>query len=79
MPPRDDINAPDLYIPSKSQGSFSSPRRSSADAPLAMALVTYVLLSGLASGLQNRFHPEVLGYTFSKALGVVLTEFLIIK
>ncbi|GHJ88826.1 hypothetical protein NliqN6_5228 [Naganishia liquefaciens] len=60
MPPRDDINAPDLYIPT-------------------MALVTYVLLSGLASGLQNRFHPEVLGYTFSKALGVVLTEFTIIK
>jgi hypothetical protein len=44
-----------------------------------MALVTYVLLSGLASGLQKRFHPEVLGYTFSKALGVVITEFLIIK
>lgn len=44
-----------------------------------MALVTYTLLSGLASGLQNRFHPEVLGYTLSKALGVVVTEFLVIR
>ncbi|KAI5451567.1 Protein transport protein yif1 [Naganishia albida] len=60
MPPRDDINAPDLYIP-------------------AMALVTYTLLCGLASGLQNRFHPEVLGYSLSKALGVVITEFLVIR
>ncbi|KAJ9119155.1 hypothetical protein QFC22_003646 [Naganishia vaughanmartiniae] len=60
MPPRDDINAPDLYIPS-------------------MALVTYTLLCGLAAGLQNRFHPEVLGYSLSKALAVVVTEFLIIR
>lgn len=46
---------------------------------IAMALVTYTLLCGLASGLQNRFHPEVLGYSLSKALGVVITEFLIIR
>jgi hypothetical protein len=45
----------------------------------AMALVTYCLLCGLASGLQNRFHPEVLGYSLSKALGVVITEFLVIR
>lgn len=44
-----------------------------------MALVTYTLLCGLASGLQNRFHPEVLGYSLSKALGVVITEFLVIR
>lgn len=44
-----------------------------------MALVTYTLLSALASGLQSRFHPEVLGYSLSKSLGVVLLEFLAIR
>lgn len=44
-----------------------------------MALVTYVLLSGLASGLQSRFHPEVLGSSFFKAMAVVVLEFCIIK
>nr|KIR48145.1 ER to Golgi transporter Yif1 [Cryptococcus bacillisporus CA1280] len=58
--PRDDINAPDLYIPT-------------------MALVTYTLLCALASGLQSRFHPEVLGLSLSKALAVVITEFCAIK
>ncbi|WWD20727.1 hypothetical protein CI109_105203 [Kwoniella shandongensis] len=60
QPPRDDINAPDLYIPT-------------------MALVTYTLLSALASGLQSRFHPEVLGVSLSKALAVVIIEFCAIK
>jgi hypothetical protein len=45
----------------------------------AMALVTYTLLAALASGLQSRFHPEVLGVSFSKALAVVLVEFLAIR
>ena len=44
-----------------------------------MALVTYTLLSALASGLQSRFHPEILGFTFSKALAVVIVEFCVIK
>ena len=44
-----------------------------------MALVTYVLLSGLASGLQSRFHPEILGASFFKALAVIILEFTIIK
>lgn len=44
-----------------------------------MALVTYTLLSALASGLQSRFHPEVLGVSFSKAIGVVIAEFCAIK
>jgi hypothetical protein len=44
-----------------------------------MALVTYTLLSALASGLQSRFHPEVLGYSLSKALLVVIGEFCAIK
>lgn len=45
----------------------------------AMALVTYTLLSALASGLQSRFHPEVLGLSFSRALIVVIIEFCVIK
>lgn len=44
-----------------------------------MALVTYTLLCALASGLQSRFHPEVLGLSLSKALAVVITEFCAIK
>ena len=73
--PRDDINAPDLYIPSAQDlGYFTS-----ADGDVAMALVTYTLLSALASGLQSRFHPEVLGVSFSKAIGVVIAEFCAIK
>lgn len=60
QPPRDDINAPDLYIPT-------------------MAVVTYTLLSALAAGLGQRFHPEVLGYAASKAMAVILIEFFAIK
>ena len=44
-----------------------------------MALVTYVLLAALQSGLNSRFHPEILGVTASKALGVVLVDFLFVK
>jgi hypothetical protein len=46
---------------------------------VVMALVTYTLLSALASGLQSRFHPEVLGYSLSKAMLVVIGEFCAIK
>lgn len=46
---------------------------------VVMALVTYTLLSALVSGLQSRFHPEVLGYSLSKALLVVIGEFCAIK
>ena len=46
---------------------------------LAMALVTYTLLCGLSSGLQSRFHPEVLGASFFRALVVVIVEFCFIK
>ena len=45
----------------------------------AMALVTYTLLSALASGLQSKFHPDLLGLTLSKALAVVIVEFCVIK
>jgi hypothetical protein len=43
------------------------------------AFYTYTLLSALASGLQSRFHPEVLGLSLSKALVVVIIEFCGIK
>lgn len=46
---------------------------------IVMALVTYTLLSALVSGLQSRFHPEVLGYSLSKAMLVVVGEFCAIK
>ncbi|KAF8527579.1 YIF1-domain-containing protein [Hysterangium stoloniferum] len=60
QPPREDINSPDLYIPT-------------------MALVTYVLLAALQSGLESRFNPEILGLATSTALAVVLLEFAFIK
>jgi len=60
QPPRDDLNSPDLYIPS-------------------MALVTYVLLISIQSGLSSRFSPEVLGTSLSKALAVLLLEFIFVK
>ncbi|EMD32420.1 hypothetical protein CERSUDRAFT_58462 [Gelatoporia subvermispora B] len=44
-----------------------------------MALVTYILLAALYSGLQARFHPEILGITASKALAVVLLDFIFVK
>lgn len=44
-----------------------------------MALVTFVLLAALQSGLEARFNPEILGLATSTALGVVLIEFAFIK
>ncbi|KAI9058086.1 YIF1-domain-containing protein [Trametes sanguinea] len=44
-----------------------------------MAFVTYILLAALQSGLNARFHPEILGITASKALAVVLVDFLFVK
>lgn len=55
LPPREDLNAPDMYIP-------------------MMSFVTYILLSALLYGLQGSFHPELLGYTASSALGAVVVE-----
>lgn len=47
--------------------------------PIVMALVTYILLAALHSGLNSRFHPEILGVTASKALAVVLLDFFFVK
>ncbi|KAJ8342287.1 hypothetical protein SKAU_G00322150 [Synaphobranchus kaupii] len=55
LTPRDDVNAPDLYIPS-------------------MAFLTYILLAGMALGIQGRFSPEVLGLCASSALVWVVME-----
>lgn len=60
LPPREDINSPDMYIP-------------------MMALVTYILLSTLLAGLRGAFKPELLGYTTTQAISVMLLEILIIK
>ncbi|PIL27254.1 hypothetical protein GSI_10398 [Ganoderma sinense ZZ0214-1] len=44
-----------------------------------MALVTYILLAALHSGLNARFHPEILGVTASKAIAVVLLDLVFVK
>lgn len=59
VPPRFDINAPDLYIP-------------------VMAVVTYILMSGIALGMNARFTPESLGVEASSALVWYIIEVLII-
>ncbi|CAG8460817.1 19131_t:CDS:2 [Cetraspora pellucida] len=46
----------------------------------AMALVTYVLLTGIVSGTQgNKFHPEILGVNATSAFFLVLLELVFIK
>lgn len=44
-----------------------------------MAFVTYVIATSFIYGIRGRFHPEVLGYTASRALAIVLIEFSAIK
>jgi len=44
-----------------------------------MAFVTYVLFVALSRGLQDRFHPEVLGTAASKALAVAIIDFIFVK
>ena len=44
-----------------------------------MALVMYILLVTLQSGLRGRFHPEVLGKSASRALAVLLLDFAFVK
>lgn len=44
-----------------------------------MAFVTYVIATSFIYGLRGRFHPEVLGYTASRALAIMLIEFSIVK
>lgn len=58
LTPRQDVNAPDLYIPT-------------------MAFITYILLAGMALGIQKRFSPEVLGLCASTALVWLVIEVLV--
>lgn len=44
-----------------------------------MAFATYILIAGLSSGLHDRFRPEILGVSASKALAVVILDFLFVK
>ena len=44
-----------------------------------MSVVTYVLLVSVIRGLESRFHPEELGVSLSKALGIVFCEFVMVK
>ncbi|KAF8249908.1 hypothetical protein K440DRAFT_620347, partial [Wilcoxina mikolae CBS 423.85] len=60
LPPREDLNAPDMYIP-------------------LMSFVTYILLSALLYGLSGKFHPELLGYTASSAMGAVVFELVCLR
>ncbi|XP_013849519.1 protein YIF1A isoform X2 [Sus scrofa] len=75
LPPRQDLNAPDLYIPTWTPGCRPGPATSSSGTS-AMAFITYVLLAGMALGIQKRFSPEVLGLCASTALVWVVMEVL---
>lgn len=44
-----------------------------------MALVTFILLSTLIAGLRGDFQPELLGYTATKGLVVVIVEIFALK
>ncbi|BHF60858.1 Protein yif1b [Sparganum proliferum] len=59
VPPRADLNSPDLYIP-------------------VMAFLTYVLVAGLALGIDGRFSPESLSIFSSQALGWLVLEVCIL-
>lgn len=44
-----------------------------------MALVTYILLAGVVTGTRGQFHPDDLGMTASKSLGIIFIEFCLIR
>ncbi|KAK9895165.1 hypothetical protein P389DRAFT_145553 [Cystobasidium minutum MCA 4210] len=44
-----------------------------------MALVTYILLAGVVAGTRGDFHPDNLGMTASRSLGIVFIEFCFIR
>lgn len=44
-----------------------------------MAFVTYILLAALQAGLESRFHPEVFGVVATKAIVVLILDFLFVK
>jgi hypothetical protein len=79
QPPREDLNAPDLYIPCASDLSFVVSLLAYLDVSSGMALVTYILLAALQAGLESRFHPEVFGVVATKAIVVLILDFLFVK
>ncbi|KAG1885071.1 hypothetical protein F4604DRAFT_149894 [Suillus subluteus] len=44
-----------------------------------MALVTYILVAALQTGLEERFHPQILSASATRALLVVLLDFLLVQ
>jgi hypothetical protein len=50
-----------------------------SDISSAMAFVTYILLAALQSGLQSRFNPEIFGVAATKAIVVLILDFLFVK
>ena len=78
MPPREDLNSPDLYIPGK-PSCMHKLQRLIWDWLVVTVLITYILLSTLHSGLSARFNPTIFGTTLSRALGVVIMDFLFVK
>ncbi|GAA5984678.1 hypothetical protein JCM10908_003455 [Rhodotorula pacifica] len=44
-----------------------------------MALVTYILLSGVAAGKAGTFDPSILGQSASRSFGILLLEFVCIR
>lgn len=44
-----------------------------------MALVTYILLSGVAAGKAGTFDPRILGQSASRSFGILLLEFVCIR
>ena len=76
LPPRDDLNSPDMYIPGMYDGQVAA---CWALTHLVMALVTYILLSTLLAGLRGAFQPELLGSTAGWAFFIVFVEILGLK
>jgi YIF1 len=58
---------------------YDIPLLARSDIPLAMAFVTYILVAALQSGLQSRFHPEIFGVVATKAIVVLVLDFLLVK
>ncbi len=75
LPPREDINSPDMYIP----GTFCDMMNLVETNTTVMAFVTYILLSTLLAGVRGAFHPELLGLTATTAFAVVIFEILGLK
>lgn len=71
---RNDINAPDMYIPCKYAllvETFSN--------PLVMAFTTYIVLNCVLAGLHGNFHPQLIRSVASSTTAYLLVELLLLK